>query len=214
VALNPNLVEAHFHVGTVYLHVCLFDEALFEYKTVLALDPHSIRARYYIARIHLQQQKYDEAFLDYERNPDFPAALQWEKVLILFYRGEKTAAHNLIAELRRKEPKNEDMASTYAVLLAAEGEKEKAEEQIRLAIRVGQGRFHFHHAEYNIASAYALMGERRSALQWLRKTAEDRLACYPLFESDPNLHNLREDPDFQKFLGEMKSLWERRRAGL
>jgi serine/threonine protein kinase len=213
-ALNPNLVEAHFHVGTVYLHMCLFDKALSEFKTVLELDPHSRRARYYIARIHLQQQRYEEAFLDYERSSDFPPAQQWEKVLTLFYRGDKTAAHELIGELRRKESDNEDVASTNAVLLAADGKKEKAEEEIRLAIRVGQGRFHFHHAEYNIASAYALMGDRRSALQWLRKTAEDRLACYPLFEGDPNLKNLRTDPDFQKFLGEMKSLWEHRRAGL
>jgi len=107
-----------------------------------------------------------------------------------------------------------DIASTYAVLLAAEGEKGKAEEQIRLSIGTGEGRGHFHHAEYNIASAYALMGDRRQALQWLRKTAQDRFPCYPLFERDPNLNNLRTDPDFATFLSEMKSLWERRRAAL
>jgi predicted Zn-dependent protease len=150
----------------------------------------------------------------YERSPDFPPAQLWEKVLTLFHRGEKTAAHELIRELRQKLPNNEDIASTYAVLLAAEGEKEKAEEQIRLAIRTGGGRRHFYHAEYNIASAYALMGNPRSALQWLRKTAEDGLACYSLFQRDPNLDNLRNYPEFARFLEEMKSLLQRRRASL
>ncbi len=58
------------------------------------------------------------------------------------------------------------------------------------------------------------MGKRDAALQWLRRTAEDRLPCYPLFERDPNLNNLRNDPKFKTWLGAMKSLWERRRAGL
>jgi hypothetical protein len=111
-------------------------------------------------------------------------------------------------------PDNEDVASTYAILLAADGKNEQAEEQIGLAIRRGEGRGHFHQAEYNIASAYALMGKHREALHWLRKTAEDRITCYPLFAGDPNLNNLRGDPEFQTWLGEMKSLWERRRAAL
>jgi hypothetical protein len=76
------------------------------------------------------------------------------------------------------------------------------------------GRYHFHHAEYNIASAYALMGDPQQALQWLRRTAEHRLTCYPLFERDPNLNNLRTNPEFETWLAEMKSVWERRCASL
>src|SRR5262245_13515123 len=45
-------------------------------------------------------------------------------------------------------------------------------------------------------------------------TVEHRFPCYPLFERDPNLNNLRDDPDFKTWLAEMKSLWERRRASL
>jgi serine/threonine protein kinase/Flp pilus assembly protein TadD len=212
--LSPNLPDAHWRLGASYLHIGFLDEALSELNKVLALDPHNFRARYYIARTHLYQQRYDEAFLDYERSPDFPPQQLWEKVLILSYRGERTGALELINELRRKLPESEDVASTYAVLLAADGKTEQAEEQIRLAIRTGEGRAHFHYAEYNIASAYALMGDRREALHWLRRTAEHRLTPYPLFERDPNLDNLRGDPDFKTWLGEMKSLWERRRASL
>jgi serine/threonine protein kinase/TolB-like protein/Tfp pilus assembly protein PilF len=213
-ALNPNLPEAHFAVGGSYMNMGLLDEALSEMKSALALDPQNFRARYYLARVHRWQQNYKEALLDYERSPDFEPALLWGKVLILFHLGQRASAYELISELRQKLPDNEDVASTYAILLAADGKKEQAEEQIGLAIRHGEGRGHFHQAEYNIASAYALMGNRSKALQWLRKTAEDRITCYPLFAGDPNLNNLRSDPEFQTWLGEMKSLWERRRASL
>ncbi len=213
-ALNAHLGQAHFYLGAVYLQMGFLDEALSELNAVLALDPYSVPARYYIARVHLYQGRYDEALLDFQRSSDFGPTMLWQRVLILLHRGEKSAAHELIGELRRKLPDNEDVASTYAVLLAAEGENEKAEEQIRLAIRTGDGRVHFHYAEYNIASAYALMGNPREALRWLRKTAEGRLTFYPHFERDPNLNNLRADPEFKTWLAEMKSLWERRRSSL
>jgi len=92
-------------------------------------------------------------YLEQLLGPDFAPQLLWGKVLILFYLGQKTAAHELIGELRRKLPENEDVAAMYAVLLAAEGKEADAEEQIRLAIRTGDGRGHFHQAEHNIASA-------------------------------------------------------------
>jgi hypothetical protein len=70
-----------------------------------------------------------------------------------------------------------------------------AEKKIRIDIEAGQGKLQFHHAEYNIASAYALMGRNHSAVQWLQRAADDGLPCYPLFEKDPHLDNLRGDPD-------------------
>jgi TolB-like protein len=213
--LNPTLPEAHWQLGQAYAHIGLFDSALAELNAARGLDPYSLRARYFIARIHLHQQDYNQALLDYEQSPDFSLPQLWEKVLILFYLGQKTAAYELIGELRRKVPENEDIPSTYAILLAADGRRREAVEQIRLSVRIGQAiPWHFHHSEYNIASAYALMGQRREALQWLRRSADDGLSPYPLYERDPNLNNLRGDPEFEKWLGEMRAVWERRRVAL
>jgi tetratricopeptide (TPR) repeat protein len=120
------------------VHAGLLDEALIELNSALALDPYNLRPRFYIPRVRLYQQRYDEPFQYYEQSPDLAPAQLWEKALTLYYRGEKTAAHSLIDELRRKVPINQDIASTYAILLAAEGKNEEAEEQIRPAIRKGE----------------------------------------------------------------------------
>jgi hypothetical protein len=40
------------------------------------------------------------------------------------------------------------------------------------------------------------------------------MPCYPLFEKDPFLSNLRGDPEFEAFMQGMKALWERFRTTL
>jgi hypothetical protein len=37
------------------------------------------------------------------------------------------------------------------------------------------------------------------------------MPCYPLFAGDPNLKNLRGDPEFSAFLEEQRIQWERYR---
>lgn len=213
-ALKPSLAEAHFALGSVYMHIGLLEKSLDEFQAAVALDPNSPDARYRIPRIYLYQQRYQAVLAEFERSPDFPAAWQWQKVLALFYMGRKSEALVLAEELKRQLPRQEDITSTYAILLAATDRRQKAEQEIQIAIRSGQGRSHFHHAAYNIASAYSLMGKKRLASEWLERTAKEGLPCYPLFEKDPNLNPLRQDREFAAFLARVRSQWERFQASL
>ncbi len=210
-SLNPNLADAHYQLGELYLHIGLLDKSLDELQAAVALDPRSPFALYRIPRLHLYQQQYAKALAEFERRG---FSRDWQRALALSYLGRTSEAFEFIEKLEKDFPRQEDVASTYAVLLAAGGEKKRAEEKIRIAIETGQGKLHFHHAEYNIASAYALMGKNRLALQWLQKTAADGLPCYPLFEKDPHLDSLRGDPGFITFMDKMKSQWEQYKATL
>ena len=77
-------------------------------------------------------------------------------------------------------------------------------------MKKGEGRSHFHHASYNLATTYALMGRKKEALEWLTKTADLGMPCYPLFAKDPFLDRVRSDPAFQLFLSRQREQWERR----
>ena len=69
--------------------------------------------------------------------------------------------------------------------------------------------------QVRIAKAVQASKHRRAkALQWLRTAAEDGFPCYPLFELDPNLNNLRQDPGFLAFMKSLKEQWERYNATL
>jgi hypothetical protein len=100
------------------------------------------------------------------------------------------------------------------MLLAKAGRESEAQDVIGHAIEIGGSFQHFHHTTYNIASAYALMGNNDKALEWLQFTADDGFPCYPYFEKDTNLNGLRSDERFNKMMAGMKQQWEHYRATL
>ena len=130
------------------------------------------------------------------------------------YLGRQGEALAAIEALHRDYPFDSDVAGVYAVLLAKEGRNEEAERQIRIAIERGQGKNHFHQAEYDIGSAYASMGQPRRAIEWLRRTAADGDPCYPRFAHDPDLNRIRDDPEFRSFLEGLRQQWEELNATL
>ncbi|MBI2946516.1 MAG: hypothetical protein HYY23_02650 [Verrucomicrobia bacterium] len=107
-----------------------------------------------------------------------------------------------------------ELTAMKAVILAASGDQSGAELHLQSAAakekEIGFGEFH--HTAYLIACGCALLNQTSEALRWLRKTVEKGFSCYPLFERDPNLSQLRNDAGFIAFLGEEKREWERRKV--
>jgi hypothetical protein len=101
-----------------------------------------------------------------------------------------------------------------AMLFAAADEPEKAREKIEEAAKRGKGFGHFHHAAYNIAVSYAILNNIEPSVSWLRQAAVDGYPCYPLFENDPSLNNLRRDARFIQFMADLKKQWEYYKATL
>ncbi|MGH7561837.1 MAG: TPR end-of-group domain-containing protein, partial [Gemmatimonadales bacterium] len=79
------------------------------------------------------------------------------------------------------------------------------------AIARPQGRSHFHHAQFTIACAYARLGRKTDAVEWLRRTAGNGMPNYPLFRSDPNLRGLQGDPDYERFMTALERQFEANR---
>jgi len=67
---------------------------------------------------------------------------------------------------------------------------------------------------YNIGATYALLGDTRQAVSWLKKASREGLPCYPLFERDPTLDSLRQDPEFVAFMQQLKAQAEQFRSTL
>ena len=84
------------------------------------------------------------------------------------------------------------------------GEPLKAFEHIELAIIRKNSRSHFHHAQFTIACAYARLGRKTDAVEWLRRTAENGMPNYPLFRNDPNLRSLQGDAAYESFMAELE----------
>jgi len=129
--------------------------------------------------------------------------------LACFKQGKTNEARNIIESALRDLPTDPggQFASVEALLFARVGEFARANEAIHRAERRGKGYGHFHHSAYNIGCVYALMNQPEEAVRWLRSSADTGFPCYPAFQKDPTLANIRSDSQFQKFLEEQRDLW-------
>jgi serine/threonine protein kinase/tetratricopeptide (TPR) repeat protein len=205
IALNPNLAEAYVELGKVYLHIGLLDKSIEANSRALRLDPENIEAKGRRIAAHIYLRECD-------------TALQLADQLT----GSNRSRADVLRCLGRTDEAVEALASDpspplLAALLARKRLFEAARQQIDQATRQARNieeLSHFHHAQYYIGVAYALMGDTRQALDWLKKATREGLPCYPLFERDPDLDSLRKNPEFIAFLAQLKAQAERFRATL
>jgi non-specific serine/threonine protein kinase len=231
--INPNNADASFLLGLVYLHVGLLGEARQAFGHSVALNPYKewrpgekrgATAQKFIAWTYLLEHTYERVLSEYQRTPQTPAMSLPVDLSALLYLGReqevRPVIEKVLAPLEREagaEPPagRETRASAFAlraILHARAGEHERAEKDIAAAVQRGEGQNHFHHTQYFIGSAYALMGRNRQAVEWLERTAADGFPCYPTFERDPHFDGLRGDPAFRAFMQKLKAQWEGYRA--
>jgi serine/threonine-protein kinase len=57
---------------------------------------------------------------------------------------------------------------------------------------------------YWIGGVYAMLGDKKQALAWLRRAVALGNHNYPWFQRDKNYNNLRNDPEYQKIMEEVR----------
>jgi TolB-like protein/Tfp pilus assembly protein PilF len=210
--LNPNLDEAHHQLGIVYHHIGLFDKALAEYQLALAINPANNIVRVRFGAVTALQHKYEEALSIMNTLPPDFIGVRFHKAWVLVHLNRLDQATAFVEQTLKSYPKDEGgmMASIQALIAAQLGDERKAEEKIRRTVEVGSGFGDFHHSAYDIAEAYAILKKPDKAMKWLESAANDGLPCYPAFDADPFLENLRQDPRFIEFMVKQKEIWETR----
>ncbi len=214
--LDPNLDEARNQLALVYCHIGAFDEALQQSHKAIETNPTNSLAQFRIGQTLNFQGKYEEALFVLRAIPEEvnPALLGQQIDWALFNLGRKEEAAAMLEQLLRDYPADSGglFTSMQAVLAASAGQERMAENKIKSAIEIGKGFGHFHHTAYHIACAYALMNKPEQAIKWLEVAAEDGFPCYPLFQRDTNLDNLRQDARFVTFLEKLRQQWEHYRT--
>jgi len=218
IALDPSLRDAHNELGFVYYHIGLLDKAWHELEQALLLDPSDTLARFGFGLINLCRANYEEALAVLKTVPREanPGMVDGATATALFHLGRIEEATELVEDHLKMYSVDEgsNVTSVKAMLLAKAGATEAAEETIQLAVNAGMGFKHFHHATFNIASAYVLMDKPAQAIKWFQFTVDDGFPCYPLFENDRMLSALRNNDRFSTLMTQLKRQWERYNATL
>jgi len=210
-ALDPSLDEARNQLALIYCHIGYFDDALRESQAAALSNPNNHLTAYRTAETLAFQGKHEQALAALRTIPPDvnPALIGYQTAWVLFNLGNRKESSAMIEQLLKDYPEDHGalFISMQAVLAAAAGEEGRAKNKIKVAIKTGKGFGHFHHSAYHIAIAFALMNQAEQALKWLDAAAMDGFPCYPLFESDASLQNLRRQARFTEFMAKLRCQW-------
>ena len=215
--LQPSLVVAHNALASLYFHYGFTKEARDELAASLSLDPRDgcpdVAAcigfsRPRVARVLWYEQKFDSALAIYDAIP-FLGGFVWEQAVVLNALGRSAEAIALLDSSRAAgDVESVDRLASRALIHATLGHTAQARAHIDAVVAPPRSRSHFHHAQFTIACAWARLGRKGEAVEWLRRTAENGMPNYPLFRNDPNLQGLRGDPGYERLMEELRRQFE------
>lgn len=205
--LNPQSDATHRRLARVYVHVGFFDEAIRHADIALALNPSNWQALNSRAQALLWMGKDEEALalLRSIPGPVLPELVDANITFALLRLGRRDEARSFFSRASVNYPndQNGNLPAIEALLLA-ESDPKKSLALIENVRKRKTGN-PSHHAAYFAACAMARMRRAQESVQWLREAAATGFPCYSLFERDSNLDPIRQDPQFQAFMNEMRT---------
>ena len=196
---NPNHAEIHWELGYAYRFGGMLKESVLESEIARRLDP-GVKLGSSTLNGYLYLGQYDR-FLESLPKTD-------DSALIAFYRG--------FGHYYQKE--SEEAAKHFDRALELDHSLFQAQigKALSLGIRhhTSEGLAILHQVEtkitqrgvgdseatYKIAQAYAVLGDKTSALRVFKHSIESGFFPYPYFLTDPLLDNLRNEPEFGQLM--------------
>ena len=216
--INASLDEAHTNLAVIYNHIGLLEEGLQTAQRAAAINPSGTTGTGHILLSMLWSGRYEDflsAATFVRRGEVLPAFTGSQLAWALTKLGRQEEARRTVEEFSRLDPSDTGgfLSSFQAWMLAEAGDEIGAAEKIQAASSK-KAFFHFHHASFFIACAYAQMHRPAEAVEWARYTAENGFPCYPLFANETGLDPVRGDASFAEFVAELRRDWQSYQMGL
>jgi DNA-binding winged helix-turn-helix (wHTH) protein/TolB-like protein len=202
---NRNYAAAHWELGYAYRFAGMLDESVAECERARQLDP-LVRANGSVLNTYLYLGQYQK-FLD-----SLPVD---DSSFVLFYRGFGEFHEKEFAQASRDFDRAYELEPTlYTGIGKALSYSIHQRQREGLDLLSGSERKMRERgvgdpeATYKIAQAYAVLGDKISALRVLRTSVESGFFSYPYIVKDPLLNDLRSDPEFAQILNIARQRYE------
>ena len=209
VSLAPNSTLAWNQLAYIYHYAGLIDFAEEAFRHSRDLNPTPAQIAWMHGRMLLYQGRSQEAEAEIRRALErYPDQFKLLTFLgdFLYYEGKSDeAVQALDRALQVEGQQSDELMVISAMVRASRGERDKIDPrffQFKLA-EVVDGDL----SEW-IADVHALLGERDSALVWLRHAVERGNHNFPWFQRDKTWDKLRGDPEFQRLMAEVENHWK------
>jgi len=210
VGLAPNSEIAWQMLGYSYYYAGLNELAEQAFRRVVELNPMAPHSHWMHARMLLYVGRASEAEQEMRQvlagHPDQFKALGCFG-LVLYYEGKLDEAQpNLDRAVQLGRDSGDDGSRLQAAFLyASRNQREKIDRRLfqYRPVQVMDGDY-----AYWLGGVYALLGDRVSAIDWLKRTVALGDVNYPWFERDKNYDSLRADPEYQAIMTGVRQRWE------
>ncbi len=205
--LDPGLPDVELGAG--YAHLGFIDDWRRVQEHAIARDPTNRGARLVYVNEHFLINRPDEGLAAQKRllddgTPDYRYFLLKRQVAEAAPQLEAIAAKTSdawrIAEL--------------ALLRSLQGRHREANEAITRALGMAVKNRTYHHLTYLFAQTKGVQNDPAEAARWLKETIDWGLPCYPVFATDSFLDPVRQSPQVQKVLTDLKRDWDTYREAL
>ena len=209
-ATAPNSELAWDLYGYACHYAGLVDQAEEAYRRSIELNPTTVRIYWMHARMLLYQGHPDKAVEEMRpviaANPNQFKALAYQSEF-LYYAGKLDEAESTANKAMEFGRNQGDISPPLLAgfLYASRGQRDKIDPGI---LKIQPKEAFDGDQAYWIGGIYALLGEKETALTWLRRAVELGNHNYPWFERDKNWDKLRNDPQYQKIMEDVRTRWE------
>ena len=206
VAERPNLTEGYDWLAKILFHVGLIDEAGELYDRALAINPDETQALIHLATLELIRGNFAAARKTADAVPE-PGETSWNAytaIIAEFHSGELAAAEAMLDTAFRKFPGMVLFDSASALGMALRSNEPGARRAIESTQKRRKEFAHFHHAQFDIACALAVLGHAGEALTWLADALHGGFPCLPAVENEPLLASLRGEPQYRSLIAELR----------
>jgi tetratricopeptide (TPR) repeat protein len=214
ISLKPEMAQPYDQLAIVYSHVGLVDEALKLENKALKLDPENKLAIIDLNMIYTWTAKKSNLELALDLNKQTPDHIIstfsfgfWAIALITLDRTSE--AEYILSERMKTDSLDMFVNSAYAVLLAKKGDKTGALKKIESCEKGEFKASTSHHAVYNLAVAYALLGESQKSVDKLTWVAENGFPNYTFFRDDPLLISIHQFSPYIELMKKLKTSYEK-----
>ena len=207
--LAPNSPLVWRYLGYIYHYAGLIDLAEAAWRHSRELDPTPAQVYWMHGRMLLYQGKPHEAEEEIRQALQrYPSQFKLWTLLgyFLYYQGKSEEALQAFDRAAQVSTHPEpELLQIAAIVHASRGERDQIDPRILRArpedIIDGDT------AEWT-GGMYAMLGEKQSALLFLKRAVQLGDHNYPWFQRDKNWDKLRADPEFQRLMSEVKGYWK------
>jgi tetratricopeptide (TPR) repeat protein len=175
------------------------EKAIAETLLTQELDPLSLQSQFYVVLTYFAARRFEQAAESgrrlLERDPNFPSGHLMAAVALAKLGKDREAMGHFrtAARLDERGYLAMSLAHGYALL----GPRQEAYRILEKMVALSGTRYI---CAYEVASAYAALGENDRAFYWFRKAVQDRSECLVWTKVSPWLDPVRSDPRFEELL--------------